>query len=192
MDQNPELEDLVTKMTEKAMARVRPLIEESLREAFAAGAAAAAASVVKVITDAAKNFVPLSAYDNRAIRQVSEPLRGMIRPIGVPQEDADEDDGRPRAPRGRLDEILADVVPKNPGLTVEQLEDLILSIDPRIARKSVYNRLRHHESTTSEYARIDMRWYHRSVFESQVGQGNSPLQLRVNLSQVGQGESAPM
>ncbi|HEY1561925.1 MAG TPA: hypothetical protein VGF71_13735 [Caulobacteraceae bacterium] len=68
---------------------------------------------------------------------------------------------RQRAPRGLIDEVLEDVLAFAPGLSLAAIERAVLEEEPRIARRSVFNRLRLHEQNSGRYQRVNGHWYRK-------------------------------
>jgi hypothetical protein len=78
------------------------------------------------------------------------------RPVPIPVRGPEP---RGRAPKGLLDDVLDDVLAERPGMVIKDLKKTVLDRDPRIAVRSVYNRLRLLERETGRFRRVDMRWY---------------------------------
>lgn len=83
-------------------------------------------------------------------------------------------DAPSRAPRGALDEVLERVLADHPGMTTPEVEVAVLSADPRIAIKSVYNRLRHWEKSGRRFRRSGQRWYRIKDFPPPWRDHSSP------------------
>lgn len=66
-----------------------------------------------------------------------------------------------RAPKGALDPLLDEILRERPGLTTGEVENAVRDRDPRIAIKSVYNRLRHCERLNEKFQRQDGKWFIR-------------------------------
>ena len=107
---------------------------------------------------------------------VSSPTADSVEPAEPPQQErparphhapfgpdgmfgAYEGDGRVRAPRGVIDDVLYTALERYPGATTQQLEQVVASLDPRIAKKSIYNRLRYYERLGERFKRTGGRWY---------------------------------
>lgn len=71
-----------------------------------------------------------------------------------------------RAPRGALDPILDTILAEGPGMTTQEVEAKVAALDPRIAIRSVYNRLRFHEKSGRRFRRRDGQWYRVSDLPS--------------------------
>jgi hypothetical protein len=91
----------------------------------------------------------------------------------TPEAAADAAEARERAPRGLLDKILDEVLAPGRRLTIDEVEREVLGRDPRIALKSVYNRLRHYEKTDGSFRRVGGRWQRRETRD--ISEGDGPL-----------------
>lgn len=68
-----------------------------------------------------------------------------------------------RAPKGSLDPLLEEILQATPGLTTSQIEHAVHERDPRIAIKSIYNRLRHCERNNEKFQRQSGKWFLRQT-----------------------------
>ena len=104
--------------------------------------------------------------EESALARIVEAARGgkaiNVPPIGGGPKPPDNYVGPSRrAPKGSLDPLLEDILQASPGLTTNQIEHIVHERDPRIAIKSIYNRLRHCERNNEKFQRQGGKWYLR-------------------------------
>jgi hypothetical protein len=125
---------------------IQAIINKAYADGFKAGHEAAVAKLVQSV----QSMAPATADPDAP----SEPRKGGVLINGVsPATFA------ARAPRGALDHILEVVLAASPGMATPDVETAVLERDPRIAIKSVYNRLRHYEKIGRRFRRQNSLWY---------------------------------
>jgi hypothetical protein len=132
---------------------IRTAIDEAYEEGYSHGYTAAVSKLVASVEAMAPTAVKPNGQGEREATE------------SVDTDKADDlsayrsNAPQPRAPRGALDEILERVLAEKPGMTTQEIEAAVAHDDPRIAIKSVYNRLRHFEKTGRRFRRHNSRWY---------------------------------
>lgn len=110
------------KLTDDILAAIRPKIEQAIKEAFDQGGSEMLDRIFKAAAE-------------------STGTKTTVEPIVPPKP---ETGGHARAPRGRVGKLIETVLTQrgNPGLRGARIEECVLELDDRIARKSVGNELR--------------------------------------------------
>lgn len=132
---------------------IRTAVDDAYEQGYSDGFAAA---VLKLVASV-EAMAPTAVKPNgRGEREVAESVdTDKAEDLSAYRSNAPQ----PRAPRGALDEILEEALKSKPGMTTQEIEAVVAHNDPRIAIKSVYNRLRHFEKNGRRFRRHNSRWY---------------------------------
>lgn len=133
----------------RAMNGTNDLLGPALMEAWEAGYRQGSTDALQKIMAAAQTGIePVRETTNVAKITFPGPL-----PVDVSNSANDQR----RTPRGRVGELVQEVLKADPGLTIVEVEKQVLDKDPGVARKSIGNQLRTFEN--KKYRRRDGRYW---------------------------------
>jgi hypothetical protein len=169
-------------------------LRSAVRAAYKAGSDAGSQALINTLLESAARLFGDGTAENDDV------LKDVPVPVDPEQEPEDEsDDGNEaatrRAPKGLVDDVLQQVLADRPGMSQDEVEDAVVTVDPRIAKKSVYNKLRWWEKQGRRYRRHEGRWYriadlpppwtNKSSPQGETGGGDPPASLDL-LDKAGQ------
>ena len=152
---------LTDEKADELLAPVYAAMREALCAAYGLGDQDGAGRLLEVLRDSAARLYPDSTPKG-VVTMTPEPVPAhqtreppIVTSVGM----VELPENAKRAPKGLVDDVLLQVLAERPGMTQEEVEDAVVAVDDRIAKKSVYNKLRWWEKQGQRFGRLSGRWY---------------------------------